>query len=242
MLLCSEARGFFSFFFSATADCCPLPTSLDVLRAARRLLHPLILLLLTCCVKINQKIYSSMDSLATISASVALLALTFLLAGLFFQPTPSQRKPYASFRAFYPFYLSQHALPTTKLLHCIGTLIVIVFCAARPLLLLALLLGAALGYAAHPLLRGLDSGLPEMALTLGTYVACAHTFTGSWPVTLGLPLCAYGFAWVAHFLIERNKPATFIYPVYSLMGDFVMFAECAGGRHKLIGKGKGETP
>ena len=177
-----------------------------------------------------------MDTITTASASVALLALAFLLAGQFFQPTPSQRKPYASFRAFYPFYLSQHAQPATKLLHCLGTLIVFGFCAARPLLALALALGAVLGYAAHPLLRGLDSGLLEMALTLGTYAACGKAFTGSWPATLGLPLGAYGFAWVAHFVVEQNRPATFIYPIYSLLGDFVMFAECAVGRHRLTGK------
>ena len=37
------------------------------------------------------------------------------------------------------------------------------------------------------------------------------------------PLCGYSFAWVGHFVFEKNRPATFTYPIYSLIGDFVMF-------------------
>ena len=33
-------------------------------------------------------------------------------------------------------------------------------------------------------------------------------------------LSGYGFAWVGHFFIEKNKPATFKYPFYSLIGDY----------------------
>lgn len=40
-----------------------------------------------------------------------------------------------------------------------------------------------------------------------------------------LPVVGYGFAWVGHFVFEKNKPATFQYPFYSLMGDFVMFKD-----------------
>jgi hypothetical protein len=36
-------------------------------------------------------------------------------------------------------------------------------------------------------------------------------------------LCGYGFAWVGHFFIEKNRPATFKYPLYSFMGDWVMY-------------------
>ncbi|KAL1925322.1 uncharacterized protein VTP21DRAFT_205 [Calcarisporiella thermophila] len=39
------------------------------------------------------------------------------------------------------------------------------------------------------------------------------------------PIQAYFFAWVGHFLFEKNKPATFKMPIYSLMGDFRMLWE-----------------
>ncbi len=43
-------------------------------------------------------------------------------------------------------------------------------------------------------------------------------------------LCGYGFAWVGHFFFEKNRPATFKYPFYSLLGDFVMYRDIWVGR------------
>ena len=58
-----------------------------------------------------------------------------------------------------------------------------------------------------------------------------------WAITSGklawlllLPVIGYGFAWVGHFKFEKNRPATFKYPVYSLMGDWVMFRDMLIGR------------
>lgn len=48
-----------------------------------------------------------------------------------------------------------------------------------------------------------------------------------------LPVVGYGFAWVGHFFIEKNRPATFTYPFYSLMGDWVMLKDFLTGQ---IGK------
>jgi hypothetical protein len=50
---------------------------------------------------------------------------------------------------------------------------------------------------------------------------------------LGALVCGYGFAWVGHFFFEHNRPATFKHPLYSFVGDWVMFADVLRGRVKL---------
>ncbi len=47
-------------------------------------------------------------------------------------------------------------------------------------------------------------------------------------------LSGYGFAWVSHFFVEHNKPATWTYPVFSLMSDYIMFWEILRGKHKIL--------
>ncbi|MBV8380525.1 MAG: DUF962 domain-containing protein [Paucibacter sp.] len=48
-------------------------------------------------------------------------------------------------------------------------------------------------------------------------------------VLLGL-LCGYGCAWVGHFGFEKNKPASFKRPLYSFMGDWVMYKDLWTGK------------
>lgn len=48
-----------------------------------------------------------------------------------------------------------------------------------------------------------------------------------------LPVLGYGFAWTGHFFFEKNKPATFQYPLYSLISDFRLFFELLLGKQKF---------
>jgi hypothetical protein len=47
-------------------------------------------------------------------------------------------------------------------------------------------------------------------------------------------LAGYGFAWIAHFFVEKNKPATFKYPFWSFIGDHKMYLEILKGKHKIF--------
>ena len=99
-------------------------------------------------------------------------------------------KKYTSLKEFYPYYLTEHQNPTSRLLHFIGTGLVLV------------VLGA--------------------ALVLAQYAWLA-----------AIPVIGYGFAWVGHFFFEKNKPATFTYPFYSLASDFLLFFDLLRGKEKF---------
>jgi hypothetical protein len=58
----------------------------------------------------------------------------------------------------------------------------------------------------------------------------AALLTQQWSLLWLLPVVGYGFAWVGHFFFEHNRPATVKYPLFSLMGDWVMFRDMLTGR------------
>jgi hypothetical protein len=60
-------------------------------------------------------------------------------------------------------------------------------------------------------------------------IVAAATVTGRPWLLLAMPVVGYGFAWVGHFGFEKNRPATFKYPVYSFIGDWVMYGKILSG-------------
>jgi hypothetical protein len=76
----------------------------------------------------------------------------------------------------------------------------------------------------------------RMLHCVGSLLAIAIVVTlimiGKWwlfPLAL---IPGYAFAWIGHFFIENNRPATFTYPLWSFMGDWKMLALMLTGRLK----------
>lgn len=66
----------------------------------------------------------------------------------------------------------------------------------------------------------------------------ALVLRNAWLLLL-VPVAGYGFAWAGHFLFEKNRPATFRYPLYSLAGDWVMFWQLLTGKIRFEEPGTG---
>lgn len=132
-----------------------------------------------------------------------------------------------SFEAFYPWYLNEHRVPACRWLHFAGTTsfvaTVLAALASRPLAV-----GAAIAYvfAAGWLFFGMESrrSAAPVLLSMILVAGLAH------PGILGGVVGAYACAWIGHFVIEKNRPATFTYPLWSLAGDFRMWSEMVRGR------------
>ncbi|WP_217909899.1 DUF962 domain-containing protein [Pseudenhygromyxa sp. WMMC2535] len=132
-----------------------------------------------------------------------------------------------SFSEFFVFYLGEHRNATCRALHFVGTGgFLTVFAAALitdplrfgPALAGMLALGAVGANienrrSAAPFLLGM--------IALGTWAQ---------PMILAGVVWAYAFAWIGHFKLEHNKPATFTYPMWSLLGDFRMWGLMATGK------------
>jgi hypothetical protein len=65
-------------------------------------------------------------------------------------------------------------------------------------------------------------------LAIGSVATAAVTLNPAW--LLVAPVVGYAPAWIGHFVIEKNRPATFKYPVWSLRGDLKMLRLALSGR------------
>ena len=69
----------------------------------------------------------------------------------------------------------------------------------------------------------------SLIVLLIVYAIAAKSLALLWLI----PIIGYGFAWLGHYMFEKKKPATFEYPVYSLLGDWVMFKDILVGKIKF---------
>lgn len=90
-----------------------------------------------------------------------------------------------------------------------------------------------LGEHRHPVCRRLH--FAGSALVIVVVLVAAATANPWW--LLAAPPAGYGFAWIGHFAFEKNRPATFSYPLWSLMGDWLMFWQLLTGRLGFSGSG-----
>jgi hypothetical protein len=63
---------------------------------------------------------------------------------------------------------------------------------------------------------------------IGTFATAAVTLNPAW--LLLAPVVGYGPAWIGHFVFEKNKPATFQHPLWSVRGDFKMYLLALRGK------------
>lgn len=65
--------------------------------------------------------------------------------------------------------------------------------------------------------------LHYLGTTLVVALAAAALVTGRYLLFAAMPVAGYFFAWIAHFGVEKNRPATFTHPLWSLIADFKMW-------------------
>ncbi|MDB4968655.1 MAG: hypothetical protein JWN44_4344 [Myxococcales bacterium] len=77
--------------------------------------------------------------------------------------------------------------------------------------------------------RPITRALHFIGSTLVLAIVAAALVTGRPWLLAAMPVAGYGFAWVGHFVFEKNKPASFKYPVYSFFADWVMYGKILSG-------------
>lgn len=141
-----------------------------------------------------------------------------------------ERFAYSSFAD--PFYLEEHKNPVSRVLHVFGTTLVLWMAFTEyhhqlPNLFIAFSIGAMLCEFLSPL----SNGLIEFASIFLIAGALAYCRGQKYPWKLAV--IGYFFAWVGHFFFEHNRPATFVYPSYSLICDLIMWFQTVTGRLPL---------
>jgi len=138
-----------------------------------------------------------------------------------------QNERIATYEEFWPHYLSEHRDPISRRMHFVGTSGFLASCVATAAINPIGFSLASLGFAAifkdGMKKEGQKPSLPHVLgmVALPSMVSPIFTAGVVW---------AYGWAWAGHFLVEKNKPATFGYPLWSLFSDFKMYGHMLQGR------------
>ena len=66
--------------------------------------------------------------------------------------------------------------------------------------------------------------------SIGSTLLVWFVISGRWYFFPLFFVVGYAFAWFAHFVIEKNKPASFRYPFWSFVSDFKMMWYMITGR------------
>ncbi|MCK0068090.1 DUF962 domain-containing protein [Kordiimonas laminariae] len=74
-----------------------------------------------------------------------------------------------------------------------------------------------------------DRFMHYIGTTIVIGLVVSAIITGKYWLIAATPVAGYAFAWFGHFVIEKNRPATFTYPFWSLMGDFKMYFQALTG-------------
>ena len=69
--------------------------------------------------------------------------------------------------------------------------------------------------------------------TLVIALAITGVYTLNWEYFALMPVAGYGFAWIGHFFFEKNKPASFKFPLKSFASDFRMYGDVLRGNLSL---------
>ena len=132
-----------------------------------------------------------------------------------------------SFAEFWPYYIGEHRHPACRVMHFVGTggfIGVLAGCVVlAPVRMGGFLLA---GLLVAFLARKIEAR--RIAVFEAWSISVLWIIGNPW-VLVGI-VWAYLFAWIGHFKIEGNRPATFKYPLWSLFGDFKMIGQMMMGR------------
>ena len=126
----------------------------------------------------------------------------------FFGSKPADTKPYKTVDDFYPFYLTQHSDKTCRLCHVCGTTVIVLMGLCSPESVISAMIGILTAYLSFPLFRGYPNGIFE-AIIMAVVTGSMAVYHKCWKVVLLAGIIAYSFAWVGHFVFEKNNPATY---------------------------------